>query len=42
LLELYTDTPDAVEGALQALEGAYEVRDSAPERSPLVIDTIRG
>ncbi|MCR3746261.1 thymidine phosphorylase [Lentzea californiensis] len=42
LLELYTDTPDAVDGALQALEGAYEVRDSAPERSPLVIDTIRG
>ncbi|MET8756577.1 thymidine phosphorylase [Lentzea sp. NPDC004782] len=42
LLELYTDTPDAVEGALQALEGAYSVSESAPERSPLVIDTIRG
>ncbi|MDX3656996.1 thymidine phosphorylase [Streptomyces sp. ID05-26A] len=42
LLELYTDTPDAVAGALQALEGAYSVADSAPERSPLVIDTIRG
>jgi thymidine phosphorylase len=42
LLELYTDTPDAVDGALQALEGAYSVTDSAPERSPLVIDTIRG
>lgn len=42
LLELYTDTPDAVDGALQALEGAYSVTGSAPERSPLVIDTIRG
>jgi len=42
LLELHTDTPDAVEGALQALEGAYSVSASAPERSPLVIDTIRG
>ncbi|MGW4206732.1 thymidine phosphorylase [Lentzea sp. NPDC004789] len=42
LLELHTDTPDAVEGALQALEGAYSVSESAPGRSPLVIDTIRG
>lgn len=42
LLELYTDTPDAVEGALQALEGAYSVSESAAERSLLVIDTIRG
>ncbi|SDN83382.1 thymidine phosphorylase [Lentzea jiangxiensis] len=42
LLELRTDTPDSVAGALQALEGAYSVTDSAPERSPLVIDTIRG
>jgi thymidine phosphorylase len=42
LLELYTDTPDAVSGALQALEGAYSVSDSAVERAPLVIDTIRG
>ncbi|GAB2853970.1 thymidine phosphorylase [Lentzea nigeriaca] len=42
LLELYTDTPDAVDGALQALEGAYSVTDSAPKRSALVIDTIRG
>ncbi|GAA3633078.1 thymidine phosphorylase [Lentzea atacamensis] len=42
LLELFTDTPDAVEGALQALEGAYSVSDDGVERSPLVIDTIRG
>lgn len=42
LLELYTDTPSAVDGALRALEGAYSVSESAVERSPLVIDTIRG
>lgn len=42
LLELHTDTPDAIDGALQALEGAYAVSDSVAERSPLVIDTIRG
>jgi thymidine phosphorylase len=42
LLELYTDTPDAIDGALQALEGAYSVSDSVPESLPLVIDTIRG
>ncbi|TWP48243.1 thymidine phosphorylase [Lentzea tibetensis] len=42
LLELHTDTPDAVVGALQALEGGYAIGDSAPERMPLVIDTIRG
>jgi thymidine phosphorylase len=42
LLELHTDTPDAVEGALAALDGAYEVADTAPERSPLVIEVVRG
>lgn len=42
LLELYTDTPDAITGALQALTGAYSISDSTPDRSPLVIDTIRG
>jgi thymidine phosphorylase len=42
LLELYTDTPDAFDGALQVLDGAYSVSDSVAERSPLVIDTIRG
>ncbi|MDX8032494.1 thymidine phosphorylase [Lentzea sp. BCCO 10_0856] len=41
LLELYTDTPDAVEGALQALEGAFTVGGEVAA-GPLVIDTIRG
>ncbi len=42
LLELHTDTPDAVEGALAALAGAYEITDEAPARTPLVLETIRG
>ncbi|MFD9699019.1 thymidine phosphorylase [Lentzea sp. NPDC059081] len=42
LLELFTDTPDAVDGALQALEGAYSVSDSVVGRSALVIDVVRG
>ena len=42
LLELHTDTPDAVEGALAALDGAYEITDEAPPSRPLVIETIRG
>jgi thymidine phosphorylase len=42
LLELRTDTPDAVAGALAALAGAVDIADSAPARPPLVIETIRG
>jgi thymidine phosphorylase len=42
LLELHTDTPDAVDGALAALADAYEIADEAPARSPLVIETVRG
>jgi thymidine phosphorylase len=42
LLELHTDTPDAVPGALSALETAIEVTDTAPDRTPLIIDTLRG
>ncbi|KAA2264577.1 thymidine phosphorylase [Solihabitans fulvus] len=42
LLELHTDTPDAVAGALAALEGQYAVADSAAERGPMVAETIRG
>jgi thymidine phosphorylase len=42
VLELHTDTPDAVEGALAALEGAFTVADDAPAHGPLVLDTIRG
>jgi thymidine phosphorylase len=42
LLELHTDTPDAVDGALAALAGAWEITDDAPQARPLVIETIRG
>jgi thymidine phosphorylase len=41
LLELHTDTPDAVPSALAALEGAYTVADSAPGAGPIVLDTVR-
>lgn len=45
LLELHTDTPDAVPAALAALEGAVEVSESAAERPPWpatpVLETIR-
>jgi thymidine phosphorylase len=40
LLELRTDTPDAIPAALEALEGAYAVGD-APASRPLVIDIVR-
>jgi thymidine phosphorylase len=40
LLELRTDTPDAIPAALEALEGAYAVGD-APDSRPLVIDIVR-
>jgi thymidine phosphorylase len=42
LLELHTDTPDAVEGALASLAGAYEIADEAPAATSLVLETIRG
>ena len=42
LLELHTDTPDAVDGALTALAGAYDITDEAPASTPLVLETIRG
>ncbi|WP_328606349.1 thymidine phosphorylase [Amycolatopsis sp. NBC_00345] len=41
LLELHTDTPDAVPSALAALEGAYTVADSAPGVGPIVLETVR-
>jgi thymidine phosphorylase len=40
LLELRTDTPDAIPAALEALEGAYAV-GNAPASRPLVIDVVR-
>ncbi|GAA0262983.1 thymidine phosphorylase [Saccharothrix mutabilis subsp. mutabilis] len=42
LLELRTDTPDAVPAALESLEGGWSIGESAPAGRPLVIDTIRG
>ena len=42
LLELRTDTPDAVAGALAALTDAVDIADTAPDRPSLVIETIHG
>ncbi|XVS63784.1 thymidine phosphorylase [Actinosynnema sp. CA-299493] len=42
LLELRTDTPDAIPAALEALSGGYEIGPTPPATTPLVIDTIRG
>jgi thymidine phosphorylase len=42
LLELHTDTPEAIPGALAALDGAFQIAADMPERAPLVIETIRG
>jgi thymidine phosphorylase len=42
LLELHTDTPDAVDGALAALDGAYEVGDEQVARGELVLEVVRG
>ncbi len=42
LMSLHTDTPAAVEGALAALDGAYEVVDSVAARGSLVLETLRG
>ncbi|MBB4903824.1 thymidine phosphorylase [Actinophytocola algeriensis] len=42
LLELHTDTPDAVDGALASLDGAYEIGDEAAARDGLVIEVVRG
>ncbi|NUT52246.1 MAG: thymidine phosphorylase [Saccharothrix sp.] len=42
LLELHTDTPDAIPAALASLTGGYEIGDTRPTGTPLVIGTIRG
>ncbi|MEV7091532.1 thymidine phosphorylase [Amycolatopsis sp. NPDC051045] len=42
LLELHTDTPDAVPAALSALEGGFTIADSAPVPGPIVVETVRG
>jgi thymidine phosphorylase len=41
ILELHTDTPDAVPAALAALESAFTI-GAPPEPTPLVLETIRG
>ncbi|PSL54611.1 thymidine phosphorylase [Saccharothrix carnea] len=42
LLELHTDTPDAIPAALQSLTNGYEIGDTPPPITPLILDTIRG
>ncbi|WP_018682659.1 thymidine phosphorylase [Actinokineospora enzanensis] len=42
LLELHTDTPEAIPAALTALQDAYAITDTAPARPPLITETIRG
>jgi thymidine phosphorylase len=42
LLELHTDTPDAVAGARAALEGGVAVSDEPASRPALMLDTVRG
>jgi thymidine phosphorylase len=42
LLELHTDTPEAVEGALASLANAYDIGETPPAKPPLVRETLRG
>jgi thymidine phosphorylase len=42
LLELHTDTPDAVEGARAVLDGSLEIAPERAPRGPLLLDTIKG
>ncbi len=41
LLQLHTDTPDAVPGARAALDGGIRITDAPPPRRALVLDTVR-
>ncbi|WP_153037625.1 thymidine phosphorylase [Amycolatopsis sp. YIM 10] len=41
LLELHTDTPEAVPSALRALDGSFTITDTAPAPSPVVLNTLR-
>ncbi|WP_409183363.1 thymidine phosphorylase [Amycolatopsis sp. VS8301801F10] len=41
LLELHTDTPDAVPAALAALEGGFTVGAEAPAARGIVLETVR-
>jgi thymidine phosphorylase len=42
LLELHTNTPEAIPSALSALENSFHIADETPPLAPLVIETIRG
>ncbi|MDT7725984.1 MAG: thymidine phosphorylase [Actinomycetota bacterium] len=41
LLELHTDTPDAVPAALASLEGALTISDAAPTPRSIVLETLK-
>ena len=41
LLELHTDDPSRLAGALAVLDGAFEIGATAPSPSPLILDRIR-
>ncbi|MFE3177200.1 thymidine phosphorylase [Amycolatopsis sp. NPDC059090] len=41
LLELHTDTPEAIPAALAALEGGFEVGAEAPAATGIVLETVR-
>ncbi|MGC7095762.1 thymidine phosphorylase [Amycolatopsis lurida] len=41
LLELHTDTPEAIPGALRTLDGSFTITDTAPAETPVVLDTLR-
>ncbi|MGW7532037.1 thymidine phosphorylase [Amycolatopsis sp. NPDC054798] len=41
LLELHTDTPDAIPAALAALEGGFAVGTEAPAERGIVLETVR-
>ena len=42
LLELHTDTPDALPGARSAVAAGVTITDTAPPRPALLLDTVRG
>ena len=42
LLTLHTDTPERFERALAALDGGFDVADTAPDATPLILDRIAG
>lgn len=40
LLSLYTDTPERYARAIEALEGAISIRETAPEPRPVILDRV--